>query len=273
MLRWDLKKAIRSVQVLFPWLPDAKFTAHYWRYKYSGQLFESEYRGLTCFAWDRPLLIDIGANRGQSVVAFQNAIPRCRVLAFEPIPKLARTLLNRYRDDPDVQVETCALASKAGVLRLFIPSYRGFWFDGLASIHREEAEGWLNSERLYWFDKRQLTIEEIDVPTRTLDSFQLAPALLKLNVERAEIEVLKGATLTLQRHRPAILSAFPWDALIRMLAEFGYRPHSYENGRFTSDRLGRRFTWFLLPEHTDTLGARVDAPARLGTHSALATPT
>ncbi|HEX3538481.1 MAG TPA: FkbM family methyltransferase [Stellaceae bacterium] len=89
------------------------------------------------------------------------------------------------------------------------------------------------------------------MPTRTLDSYDFAPVLLKLNVQRAEIEVLNGARATLERHRPVILSAYPWDALIRMLADLGYRTYAYRSGNFVAEKLGRRFTWFLLPEHAE----------------------
>lgn len=254
----EIKKLVRSMQVFFPWLPDAKFAAHYRYHRAAGRLFQAEYAGLAAFDWDEPLLLDIGANRGQSIVAFQNALPRCRVVAFEPTPRLAATLIGRYRDDANVRIETCALASKAGSFKLYIPSYNGYLFDGLASIYRSEAETWLNSERLYWFDPRKVTVQEIEVPTRTLDSYDFAPVLLKLNVQRAEIEVLNGAKTMLVRHRPVILSAYPWEALIRMLAEFGYRTYSYRDGCFNAGELGRRFTWFLLDHHAEAVAAKID---------------
>lgn len=254
----EFKKLVRSVQVFFPWLPDAKFAAHHWYHRAAGRLFQAEYGGLACFGWDRELLLDIGANRGQSIVAFQNALPHCRIVAFEPDPKLAATLVERYRGDPDVRVEQCALSSSAGSLKLYVPSYNGYLFDGLASIYRSEAESWLNPARLYWFHRDKVTIEEIEVPTRTLDSYDFAPALLKLNVQRGEIEVLKGATATLARHRPVILSAYPWAELIGWLAEFGYRIYSYRDGRFEAGQPGRRFTWFLLDDHASATTAEID---------------
>ena len=253
-----IKKLARSVQVFFPWLPDAKFAAHHWYHKAAGRLFQAEYGGLGLFDWEAQLLLDIGANRGQSIVAFQNAVPGCRIVAFEPDPKLAETLKNRYRDDDDVRVEQCALSTAAGSLKLYVPSYNGYVFDGLASIHRSEAEDWLNPARLYWFDRGKLTVREIEVPTRTLDSYDFAPVLLKLNVQRAEIEVLNGARATLERHRPVILSAYPWDGLIEMLGGLGYRTYAYRDGRFHAGGIGQRFTWFLLDHHADTAAAKAD---------------
>ncbi|HEX3538480.1 MAG TPA: FkbM family methyltransferase [Stellaceae bacterium] len=150
MTALPVKKLIRSVQVFFPWLPDAQFAVHHWYHSVAGRLFQAEYGGLACVDWQDKLLLDIGANRGQSIVAFGNAIPRCRVVAFERDPKLAATLSDRYRTEPDVRIEQCALSAAAGSMKLYMPSYNGYLFDGLASIHRSEAESWLNPERLYW---------------------------------------------------------------------------------------------------------------------------
>src|SRR5205814_1418189 len=76
MIGFQIKKLARSVQVFFPWLPDAKFAAHHWYHRAAGRLFQAEYGGLGCFDWEGQLLLDIGANRGQSTVAFENAVPR-----------------------------------------------------------------------------------------------------------------------------------------------------------------------------------------------------
>lgn len=256
------KKLSRSMQVFFPRLVEAKFVVHHWFYRRTGRLFKADYGGLTCFPWRTQLLLDIGANRGQSIVAFQNAVPNCQIVAFEANAFLADRLTARFADDVRVRIEACALTAEPGSVTLYMPSYNGWPFDGLASLHRCEAEGWLNADRLYWFDSRKLVIHESRVPARTLDSFGLEPVFMKLHVQRSEIGVLYGARETLRKHRPVLLSAYPWGALIEFLARRGYEPHAFHRGRFIAGKLGREFTWFLLEEHATALGSRVVASDR-----------
>ncbi|MGH6868223.1 MAG: FkbM family methyltransferase [Methylocella sp.] len=212
-------------------------------------MFKAEFGGLRKLSLRGRLLLDVGANRGQSIIAFQNAVPECQIVAFEPNRDLSACLATCYAGDASVKVEAVALASAPGHLTLYVPFYNGFSFDGLSSPRQDEAVRWFNSGRLYWFDRRKVTVEESTVPARTLDSYGLAPALINLHVQRAEIEVLKGARETLARHRPALLCAYPWPELIEILAEHGYRPYAYRHGQFIADRLGLEFTWFLQEEH------------------------
>jgi FkbM family methyltransferase len=251
LLSAHLKKLMRSLQVYFPSFPDRKFAAHEWYFRNTRWLFKKDFAGLYSFSqsWRGKLLLDIGANRGQSIVAFQNVVPECNIVAFEANERLATRLVERYMNDAKVSIEACALTSAVGSLKLYIPSYNGFLFDGLASIDRTQAAGWLSKERLYWFDSRKVSVEESEVPARTLDSYGLAPVFMKLSIQRAELEMLRGASETLAMHRPVILCAYPWPALTEYLAEHDYRPYAYMKGRFVPDRLGLEFTWFLRQEH------------------------
>ena len=251
LLSVHFKKLIRSLQVGFPGLPDRKFAIHEWYYRNTRRLFKRDFAGLYSFSesWRGKLLLDIGANRGQSIVAFQNAVPECNIVAFEANQHLAAKLKKRYANDAKVSIETCALTSAVGTLKLYIPSYNGYLFDGLASLDRAQAADWLSKETLYWFDPRKIIVEESEVPARTLNSYGLAPVFMKLSIQRAELEMLKGASETIAIHRPVILCAYPWPALTDYLAEKGYRPYAYNQGRFVSEQLGLEFTWFLREEH------------------------
>jgi FkbM family methyltransferase len=249
LLSVHFKKLVRSTQIFFPSLPDVKFSFQARYYRVTRRLFKVDFEGLRHLPLHNQLLLDIGANRGQSIIAFKNAVPSSRIIAFEPNSIFADRLAQSYAGDETVKVEACALASAPGSLMLYVPSYNGFLFDGLSSINREEADGWFSSERFFWFDRSKVTVAQINVPTRTLDSYSLAPALIKLSVQRAEIEVLKGARNTLETHRPVVLCAYPWPDLINFLAKHGYRPHAYEGGKFVVDRLGIEFTWFFAQTH------------------------
>jgi hypothetical protein len=75
----------------------------------------------------------------------------------------------------------------------------------------------------------------------------LAPILIKLHAQGAELAILKGAGRTILKHKPALMCAFPTNAVTKLLAEWGYQPHAYDNGRFVQGvaELPATFTWYL----------------------------
>jgi len=245
------KKFFRSTQVLFVGAEDAKFAAHNWVHRRIGRIYKQELKGLRHFDFRNKLLLDVGANRGQSIVAFKNAAPGCRVIAFEPNRMLADRLITRYADDRNVQVEPCALSNEPGTLTLYVPSYRNFLFDGLASIV-PEVDKWFDRERFFFFNPAKVSVQVSTVFARTLDSYDLDPALIKLHAQRAEIFILQGAERTIAKHRPIILAAWAWEDEIAILAGWGYSPYGYRRGSFHAGVIGE-YTWFLLPEHIDHL--------------------
>jgi FkbM family methyltransferase len=244
----NIKKALRTAQVQFPALVEAKFAFHHHFFKSTGMLYKSDYGGLRHFDLAGKLLLDVGANRGQSIVAFKNAVKSPRIIAFEPNPRLAANLVERYRDDPDVSVLDLALCAVEREFTLHIPYYRDFMLDGLASLKLEEARDWPNAERFYFFNPRKVAIETCHVKGRPLDSLGLRPTLIKLHIQRSEIEALSGAEETLKASRPIIMSAWPWPALVDYLAERGYSYYGYVGGRFVP-RHRSYMNWFLLDEH------------------------
>lgn len=207
-----------------------------------------EFDGVARLALGEGLIVDVGANRGQSVAAFRRLLPRCPVVAFEPEPRSADRLASRFGADRNVTIHICALGRRPGQLRFFVPRYGRWDCDGMAAMSRNEATEWLRDRgRMFRFDERKLTVEEYQVQCRTLDSFGLSPRLLKLHAQGAELDILNGATETLRRCRPALMCAFPTPELIEFLDTFDYSPHALEGGNFTPGVAGKgtTFTWFL----------------------------
>jgi FkbM family methyltransferase len=243
----DLKKIVRTVQVQFPALVEAKFAFHDAFFRSTGMLYKADYGGLRHFDLAGKLLLDIGANRGQSITAFKNAVKSPKIVAFEPNPRLAANLVKRYAHDSNVSIVESALCEREQDITLYMPYYNGFMLDGLASLKLDEARDWPNAERFYFFKPQNVAIETYNVKGRTLDSFGLRPSLIKLHIQRSEIEALRGATETL-KSRPIIMSAWPWPALVEFLAGRGYAYYAYINGSFVPNRRSY-MNWFLLPEH------------------------
>jgi FkbM family methyltransferase len=139
-------------------------------------------------------MVDVGANRGQSIPAFKNLAPESNIVALEPEPKSAERLALRYRRDPTVTIHGCALGERATTVTFFVPTYGRWDCDGMSAIGRKAATEWLRDPgRMLLFNEAKLTVKEHQIECRTLDSYKLAPLLIKLH---AQGDVKRPATFT-----------------------------------------------------------------------------
>jgi FkbM family methyltransferase len=132
--------------------------------------------------------VDVGANVGRILEHFVSVAPRGRHVAFEPLPDLAADLTRRF---PNVDVRRVALGRAPESDREFVrvletPSRSGF---------RPAVAGNRETSRL------TVEVEALDGALPR----DYVPALVKIDVEGAELEVLEGALHMLRRHRPLVL--------------------------------------------------------------------
>ena len=154
------------------------------------------------------------------------------MVAFEPVPS------NRARLDDAVslngvesvvRVESVALGETAGEVGMWLKSSVTGATTGTAAVTREGGH--------------------LRVPMCTLDQWMEQSALprldfMKLDIEGAELLLLRGAGETVQRHRPLVLAEFEgyWMStfgITRVDAESWATAHRY--GFFHWDRYSRRF--------------------------------
>jgi FkbM family methyltransferase len=190
------------------------------------------------------LYLDVGANRGQSIEAMLMFRQKSCIWAFEPNPLLRERLDRRFRSHSRVMIKDFGLGDRDGAFRLFVPYYKKWMYDGLASLKREVAADWLK-DRVYWYREKHLTIREVECRIVRLDDLGLAPFFLKLDVQGYELEALRGGERTLRAHEPILLVESPDEATRAFLRALGYRPYSYEGGQLKRDGFGVTNTFFL----------------------------
>jgi FkbM family methyltransferase len=132
--------------------------------------------------------LDIGANEGVMLAHAVRVAPQGRHVAWEPLPQLAEKL---RADFPAVEVRAAALAAEAGRAR-FLHLLDRSGQSGFRDRHFPD------SVRREWIE---VAVERLD---EALDD-AIVPALVKIDVEDAELGVFRGGIETLKRHRPAIL--------------------------------------------------------------------
>jgi hypothetical protein len=141
------------------------------------------------------------------------------------------------------------LAAAPAEMTLFVPTYAGYRFDGLASLNREEAEGWLSEKTLVGFRREHLRIEERTISLAALDSFGVSPAFVKIDVQGAEAEVLAGSRETLGRHHPVLIVEAALDSEpSRILSSLGYEAFAFARGRLTPRTVSTRNGVFVHPQ-------------------------
>src|SRR5260221_5026119 len=163
----------------------------------SGDFETSELRFVESYLKAGMTVLDIEAHHGlYSLLASKRVGKSGRVRSFEPSPRERKFLkqnlgINRCRN---VQVESFALGSCAGRAELFL--VEGIE-DGCNSLRPPAAE---------------VTTTKLPIEVRSLDEYLEQRSIekvdfIKLDVEGAEIEVLRGATRLLQADkRPVILA-------------------------------------------------------------------
>lgn len=132
--------------------------------------------------------IDIGAYRGRMLAEFLKVAPHGRHIAYEPLPHLSKFLVARF---PNVEVRNAAVSSEVGEKTF---SY----------VKRTPAESGFRGRR----HAGNAQTVHLSVRTETLDAslpLDYVPALIKVDVEGAELQVFQGAIETISRHKPVII--------------------------------------------------------------------
>jgi FkbM family methyltransferase len=138
------------------------------------------------------IVCDIGANKGSFIYWLSWWVRDGRVVAFEPQPELARYLVHicRVIGLGNVTVEAKAAYSHSGNQDLFLPSGH----QPGASLVRAGMEG--------------ESVTTLSVPVVALDDYfqeNDKVALLKIDVEGAELGLLRGAERILRRQAPLLI--------------------------------------------------------------------
>ena len=134
--------------------------------------------------------IDAGTHKGEILDIFLAYAPNARHFAFEPIPALYHRLKERY--SASCHIYQIALSDNEGRTKFHFvknaPAYSGI-------LQRK-------------YDIKNPDIEEIEVDIRTLDSLlddKHKIDFIKIDVEGAELAVLRGAARTISMHKPYVL--------------------------------------------------------------------
>ena len=252
-----LARHIRALQSRFPALADVKADAQRaWR-RLRRRPFEIDFEILARLPVEPGrVLVDVGANRGQSIDAMRLYHQGAPIHAFEPAARLADRLEAMFAGDPALTLHRVGLGERADTRPLYTPVYRGFGYDGLASFDPAEARGWLNAETVANFDPNALTLHEAACTLARLDDFNLAPAFIKLDVQGFERAALLGGEATLRAHEPVVMIENNPAADALLTEDWGWRRAHFTPGPVLREGSpGALNTFYVSPARADALVA------------------
>lgn len=167
-------------------------------------------------------MFDVGANIGLMAIPVLDAESKCRVVSFEPsmnvLPCLRKTIAESSFEDRWTLVEK-AVSSTQGTIDFTLSSQANSLFDGIRATHRVQS------------------VAQVQVEMTTIDATWIGlgkprVSLIKIDVEGAESDVLRGAVECLCTERPFVLLEWnsknlaayecPPGSILKIASEAGY---------------------------------------------------
>lgn len=191
------------------------------------------------------IILDCGANFGQSIISFLKATDYMRIISFEANPLLIEPLRIIERLNERVQIMHCGVGNEKGKMIFF---------------YDDEAKGLSGS-----FDKEDLmrrlrnrpthkpNVTECSVPVHTIDELvEDNVVFVKLDIEGYEYEALRGMERILKQCRPILLiENNPVNALqINEYLGEDYRPfyYNYIDNTLVQDNVNHSINYWMIPK-------------------------
>jgi FkbM family methyltransferase len=168
---------------------------------------DKSYHALRHFIAARPggLFLDVGANDGISVLSFRRFDKDYRILALEPNPLLEPALKKIKSADARMDYRMVGAGSAPMHLQFFVPIYRGIVLHTFTSASREQVEASVAGS----YGKSIAAAAEIkpfEGEVIRLDDLGVDPAIIKIDAEGFDHDVLVGLRATIERARPFIIT-------------------------------------------------------------------
>lgn len=130
-------------------------------------------------------VIDVGANRGQFALIARQRWPAARLVCFEPLPEPVAVLRRVLSGNTGVEVVQAAVGARRGIATIHVSRHDDA--SSLLPITDRQSETFPGTQEIAAMEVRTTSLDD------HLGGRVARPALLKLDVQGFELEVLRGA--------------------------------------------------------------------------------
>jgi FkbM family methyltransferase len=140
-----------------------------------------------------PLILDIGANVGQSMNRFKRTFPSSTIHSFEPSPETFRKLSQNVSTQKDVVIWNCGVG--ASVCRqVFLENTNS------------DMSSFLGMSTTGWGQVKRKTVVDVTTVDHFLEAHHIAHVnILKSDTQGYDFEVFKGAERTIRENRIGLI--------------------------------------------------------------------
>ena len=162
-------------------------------------------------------ILDVGSNDGTSIRMFRRHFPLVKIFAVDPITTPRFKVKN-------ITLIMAALSDKAGIRTLVTPIVNGKQLTQYSSFYKEKMISQICSDMALLETEVSTIVNEVSF--NTIDNLGVTPFFIKIDVEGAELEVLKGALNIIKKFNPVILVEIQNDKayleIKETLSNYGY---------------------------------------------------
>jgi FkbM family methyltransferase len=222
-----------------------------WRFR-GGEPHEPDFRFFRYTDGSDRLFVDIGANIGQSALSFRLFNRSSPILSFEANRELEPELAHVQRLlGPSFDYRMHGLGERNEMRTLYLPVVAGVALTQEATLVGDAlATDSYRACLAGQTGRRSVAIRRQTLRLVRFDDLELTPGFVKIDVERAELQVLRGMQATLDRCRPFLL--VEGEAVHAFLAGRAYRAARYSADRDallpSAPGSGHHYNMFFVPE-------------------------
>lgn len=226
-------EALKSIVFRSAWLTGLMRRLRVLVHRLRGQPHEADFHFLGAPAFAGGLLLDLGANIGQSALSVAAVQPGLQVLSIEANPacepglKTAAWLLGRR-----FSYRVVGVGAQAGRLDFHVPvrASRMLLEEGTFDAATLVSA---NSVARIGVQGRDYALQVISVPLVTVDSLGLSPRVVKMDLQGLELATLAGMTQTIERSRPVFMIEIGehHEQIVEFLAARGYTRWHWDGAR------------------------------------------
>ena len=197
---------------------------------------QADYEFFRYSAGQQGLFLDIGANFGISVASFRLYNDTTAIISFEPLPWMENCLKHlKELEGETFDYRMVAVGDVDGEAEIGVPTVNGTpnFFRASAVIQKFSNPSTRDNLRRSLGTSGPIAVQKIRVPMVRLDSVNLEPTIIKIDVEGLELKVLEGGWQTITGCRPVVFLELSADkqSILERMSSIHYCSFSFEEHR------------------------------------------